>query len=393
MEHIDQLSKRYKFSSGIINHLKKVYKSELRIALDSMKIPGDKYYFRINTLKTAHDKVIKSMRKDGLEILENKYIEDCLYLPIKGPFNIKYPSKKIIVDKCTAESVMIGANVYAPGIVKCSGIRLNDKLTVVDPYDQPVATGIARMSEKEILSLRRGLAVETKSSIYSSPKLRETEYFTEGLIYLQSLPSILTGNILDPKPKEVIVDMTCSPGGKLSHLSQLMNNDGEIIGIDRNEKKISITRNTLNRLGCKNVKLLVQDSRYFHLDFPKIKADKCVVDPPCSALGILPKLYDFSDEEKILALAKYQRQFLKAASEIVRKGGSILYSVCTITLEECERIVKFAQSYNLEIEEQNLYLGSHGIKLNKNDSNNEFLQRFHPHKHGVGYFIACFKKI
>ena len=229
---------------------------------------------------------------------------------------------------------MIGADVYAPGIVKCSGIRLGNKVKILDPHDQPIATGIALMGENEILSLRKGLAIKNISSIYRVPKLRESKYFKEGLIYMQSLPSILTSKILDPNPDDIIIDLTCAPGGKLSHISQLMENNGKIIAVDRNERKISITRDTINRLGCNNIELIIHDSRYFHLDFPKIKADKCIVDPPCSALGITPKLYDFSPRDKILALAKYQKQFLKAASKTVKKGGSVIYSVCTVTLRK-----------------------------------------------------------
>ncbi len=386
-----KLSEKFKFSQGIIKCLKSVYKQDLETVLNSMKTPGSKYYFRINTLKGSRNEIIKSIRKNGIETLEEQKIDECLYLPVKGPFKLDFPSKKLKVDKFTAESAMIGADVYSPGIIKCSGIRLGNKVKIVDPYEQPVATGIALMGENEILSLRRGLAIKNTSSIYRVPKLRESKHFKEGLIYMQSLPSILTSKILDPNPNDTIIDLTCSPGGKLSHISQLMENSGKIIAVDRNERKISIARDTINRLGCSNIELLIHDSRYFHLDFPKIKADKCIVDPPCSALGITPKLYDFSPRDKIQALANYQKQFLKAASEVVKKGGSIVYSVCTVTLEECEKVVQYAiDDCNLELEEQKMYIGSRGIPL-KNISH-RYLQRFHSHKHGSGFFITCFKK-
>lgn len=391
MEKSVDLSEKFKFSNGIINCLQSVYKQDLEIVLNSMETPGSKYYFRINTLKGSRNEILKGVRKNGMKAVEDPKIDECLYFPVKGPFRLDFPSNKIKVDKFTSESTMIGADVYAPGIIKCSGIRLGNKVKIVDPYDRPVATGIALMGENEILSLRKGLAIKNTSSIYRVPKLRETKYFKEGLIYMQSLPSILTSKILDPSPDDIIIDLTCAPGGKLSHISQLMENNGKIIAVDRNERKISVTRDTINRLGCNNIELIIHDSRYFHLDFPKIKADKCIVDPPCSALGITPKLYDFSPRDKILALAKYQKQFLKAASKTIKKGGSIIYSVCTVTLEECEDVVQFAvDNCDLKIEEQKIYIGSRGIPY-KNISYRK-LQRFHPHKHGTGFFIACFKK-
>ncbi len=393
MKSLDELSEKYKFSTGVLSCLRTVYGEGLEKVLESLKIPGDKYYFRVNTLKATRDEIMTRFREKGIEVLEDHLIDEGLYLHVSGPFEITLQNKKIVVDKYTAESVMLGANVYAPGVVKCSGIRFGDKVTVTDPCGQPVASGEAGMGEREILSLRRGLAVETKYSIYRVPSLRETEEFENGLIYLQSRPSILTSKILDARPGETIVDMTCSPGGKLSHICQLMSNQGRIIAVDRNERKISITRGTLNRLGCKNVELLAQDGRYFHLDFPRVEADRCIVDPPCSALGVLPKLYDFSSEEKFQSLTKYQRQFLKAASEIVKKDGIVVYSVCTITLEECEEVTEFAlEKCGLELDRQNLFIGSCGFTLSKARARFRLLQRFHPHKHGVGYFIARFRK-
>ena len=393
MKDLDGLGEKYKFSQGVLSCLKKAYGEELEKVLDGLKTPGDKYYFRVNTLKTTQAKVSKRFSEKGIETRNDPIIDEALYMPIEGPFKISLPDKEIMVDKPTAESAMMGINVYAPGIIKCSGTRLNDELTIVDPCKQPVASGIARMSERGILGPRKGLAVEVTSSIYKVPNLRETPEFVEGQIYLQSRPSMLASRILDPNPNEIVVDLTCSPGGKLSHISQLMDNRGRIIAVDRNGKKIAATQATLDRLGCKNVELLVQDGRYFHLDLPSIKADKCIVDPPCSALGIVPKLFDFSSENEILSLANYQKQFLKAASKIVKKGGKMVYSVCTVTIDECEQVAKFAiDECGFEPEEQKLFLGSNGLGLDKEDSDARFLQRFHPHMHNIGFFIASFRR-
>jgi len=389
---LKELSERYKLSLGVLSCLERVYREELEPVLEALKKPGEKHFFRINTLKATKAEVLNRFKYMDLIAGEDEVISEALYLPVEGPFEISFPDKKIMVDKPTAESAMMGINVYAPGVRKCSGIRLNDKLAIIDPYMQSVASGIARMSEREILGPRKGLAVEVTSAIYKVPNLRETSEYKEGLIYLQSKPSILTSKVLDPNPNELIVDLTCSPGGKLSHISQLMRNEGKIIAVDRNRKKISTTRETLQRLGCKNVELLVQDGRYFHIDLPNIKADKCIVDPPCSALGITPKLYDFTSEKEINSLADYQKQFLKAATRIVKKGGKIIYSVCTITIEECERVAEFAvNECELELEEQISYLSSRGL-ASEDFQEADLLQRFHPHKDGMGYFIAQFKR-
>ncbi|MEM2577049.1 MAG: RsmB/NOP family class I SAM-dependent RNA methyltransferase, partial [Candidatus Bathyarchaeia archaeon] len=308
----------------------------------------------------------------------------------EGPFNIPIFNKRVIVDKFTAESVLQGAHVYAPGIVNCKGIRVGDKVTIVDELNQEVGSGIARMNETQILQFRRGLAVEVIYPKYKIPSFRETEEYKKGLIYPQSFPAILTSRILDPKPGEKILDMCCAPGGKLSHIVQLMENKGLVIGVDRNKKKIETTMKNLNRLNCKIATLIIHDSRYLDVNFPSLKVDRCLVDPPCSALGVTPKLFDFTSIKDILNLSNYQKQFIKVASKLLKPNGILVYSVCTLTIEECEAIVKFAEEEcSLKIEMQNFFVGSPGVNI---FSNAEKLQRFHPHIHGLGFFIAKFKK-
>jgi 16S rRNA (cytosine967-C5)-methyltransferase len=200
-----------------------------------------------------------------------------------------------------------------------------------------------------------------------------------------------TVRVLNPKPDETIVDMSCAPGGKLSHISQLMNNSGRVFGFDRNSEKIRKARQTMISLGCKNVVLSIHDSRYLEKDFPDLTADRVLIDPPCSASGLRPKVYDFTTVDRVESLADYQKQFFKAASKIVRPGGVVVYSVCTFTPQECEEVVKFAeQECALQVVEQNPFIGSKG--LSKYGRTGLLCQRFHPHTHEIGYFIAKFMR-
>ncbi len=147
----------------------------------------------------------------------------------------------------------------------------------------------------------------------------------------------------------------------------------------------------MTTLGCKNVVLSVHDSRYLHEDFRDLNADRVLIDPPCSALGLRPKIYDFTTLDRINRLADYQKQFITAASKIVRPGGVIVYSVCTFTPQECEEVVKFAeQECALQVIGQDPFLASNGLP--KYGPSALSCQRFHPHKHEIGYFIAKFIK-
>ncbi|MBS7651105.1 hypothetical protein KEJ35_07160, partial [Candidatus Bathyarchaeota archaeon] len=114
------------------------------------------------------------------------------------------------------ESVMQGAHVYAPAILKCSKIRRGDAVAITDIHGQIVGVGRMVMGESEILTYRRGLAVMVTSPLYRVPSMRETEEYKCGFLHPQSLPAIVTSRVLDPQPGETIIDLNCSPGGKLT---------------------------------------------------------------------------------------------------------------------------------------------------------------------------------
>jgi len=374
-----------------LRELSRVYGSELEAVVRALRSPGARYYVRVNTLKATPEQVKTRLAEHGFEVSQHEVIPEALSVPIQGPNEVPACPKKVMVDKFTAESVLQGANVYAPGIARCTRLRIDDSVNVIDDEGEVLASGIARMNETQILTFRKGLAIEVRESKYRVPSFRETREFEEGLIYPQSLPAILTSRVLDPKPTDVVLDLTCSPGGKLTHISQLMNNQGRLLAVDRNRPKIDTTVGTCRRMGCSNVTHFVHDSRYLDADFPTLKPDKILVDPPCSALGIVPKVYEYASTSEIEALSRYQRQFLEAASRIVRLGGSIVYSVCTLTLQECEENALHADTEcNLSIQEQSPMLGCHAISIA--DKPTGHCQRFHPHRHDAGFFIAAFRK-
>lgn len=391
MLELEALAERFKFSLDTLSELKEVYHEDLDKVVRSLKRPGRHYFFRVNTLKTTPDQIVKQFEERGLQVYRHPLIEEALYFEVECSKSIPNFEKKIVVDKFTAESVLQGAHVYAPGVRKCQGLRIGDEVTIVDDHGQVVGGGIARMSENSILTLRQGLAVKVSFPLFRIPSLRETPEYERGLVYPQSLPAILTTRILDPQPKETVIDLTCAPGGKLSHISQIAKGLTRVYGVDRNERKIAQTRETVQRLGCEGIVLITHDARYLDADFRELLADRCLVDPPCSALGVKPKTYEYTSKKEIQALSQYQRQFLKVASKILRPGGVLVYSVCTMTIPECEESVKFTvEECGLEVERQNMMLGSAGLDTPLPDG--RLTQRFHPHLHDSGYFIAKFRK-
>ena len=346
---------------------------------------GPRFYFRLNSLAGNASETTASMSSEGLEANAHEVFPDMAYLRvIERPFN----TEGIIVeaDRFAAEAVLLGAHLYAPGVRNCRGLKAGMKSTVVDPTGTPVGSGMSRQGETMILRYHSGIAIEIRQSRFRIPPLRETIWYEQGLIHLQSLPSMVTCRVLDPQHGDVIVDLNCAPAGKMSYLCQLTDNKARVVGFDRNPQKVGKAREHLERLQCKNYELIAHDSRYAHLDY-NINADRVLVDPPCTGLGVVPKLAVETTMADVENLSAYQKQFLVAAAAMVKKGGVVVYSVCTITGKECEDIIDFAQD-KLDLLEDSAepMVGRPGLDPKG------LSQRFDPELDGAGYFIARFVK-
>jgi predicted RNA-binding protein (TIGR00451 family) len=378
-----------RFSTDVVNTVGRVFPDSVDEVLEALAAPVRIYYVRCNTLKISPSGLVQRLENLGLNVERNNMIPEAIGIHAEGPFELPDVSKKVVVDKHTAESVLQGANVYAPGIVSCGSMRTGDDVSIVTEYGEVIATGRVIMSANEVLTFRKGLSIRTDHRRFVGPRIRELTELAQGLFYPQSMAAMVTARVMDPRPEETIVDMSCAPGGKLSHISQLMDNSGRVLGFDRNHEKMRRTRENMLTLGCNNTVLSIHDSRYLHEDLHDLQADRVLVDPPCSALGLRPKIYDFTTLDRIKHLADYQKQFIKTASEIVKPGGVIVYSVCTFAPQECEEVVQFAeQECGLRAVKQEPFLASSGLP--EYGPAASLCQRFHPHTHEIGYFIAKF---
>jgi 16S rRNA (cytosine967-C5)-methyltransferase len=165
-----------------------------------------------------------------------------------------------------------------------------------------------------------------------------------------------------------------------------------LISIDRSERKAGLIRELLRRLQLDyNVIVVPGDSRYIHLDLNlEGRVDRVLIDPPCSNLGVRPILDYERSLKEVLNLAEYQKQFLKSAYFILKPGGVLVYSTCTLTMRENEENVRYA------IEE----LGYSPVELPNPLPYSEVVKykgvvgyRFSPFTEDMpGYFIAILTK-
>lgn len=377
------------FPPELREYYRKLFGDEAEEIMASLRTPVEKYYIRVNTLKTSRSELMRRLRREGLKPKRSPYLEEGIYFEREGPnFPDDYEPglKRVVANKFASESVYQGAMLYAPGVLKADkGIKPGDEVEIRDPRGLLVGIGIARMSGKEMITATRGLAVEVTLPKFKLPSLSELESFKEGLFYAQSLPSMIASRVLEPSEEDLIIDMAAAPGGKTSHIAQLMQNRGEIIAIDKSRNRLKKMEEELKRLGVKNVRLIHMDAR--KLPELGIEADKILLDAPCTALGIRPKLWETRTPKDIEATARYQRAFIWAAIKSLRKGGTLVYSTCTISYEENEANVRYMLQKGLKLEEQSIFIASPGIDI-------EGVQRFYPNRHLTqGFFIAKLRKV
>lgn len=161
-----------------------------------------------------------------------------------------------------------------------------------------------------------------------------------GALTPQSRAAAAVAHVVDPQPGERVLDLCAAPGGKTTHLAALMQGAGEVVAIERHAGRAAALRETVARMRAAGaVQVRVAEAREPVADRPY---DRVLVDPPCSGLGTLrsrPDLRWRVRPRDVAQLAAAQREILAAGAQATRPGGVLVYSTCTISPAENERVV------------------------------------------------------
>jgi 16S rRNA (cytosine967-C5)-methyltransferase len=195
---------------------------------------------------------------------------------------------------------------------------------------------ISMLSEKGIISLPTAFSPEgiiIKNTSY------EDISFAKGLFFVQDEASQLIAHLLNPGPGEKVLDACAAPGGKTTHIAQLMQDNGEILAVEKDPARISMLKENLLDLDIKSVRVV--NSSLFELKDNE-KFDRILIDAPCSATGVIRRNPDIKYKHKAKDLAQYsskQKKLLLSASGHLRKNGTLVYSVCSTEPEEGEDVI------------------------------------------------------
>jgi 16S rRNA (cytosine967-C5)-methyltransferase len=177
--------------------------------------------------------------------------------------------------------------------------------------------------------------------------------FQKGLFTIQDESSMLVGYALDVKQNEKILDACAAPGGKTTHIAEKLKRTGVVISLDLHEHKVKLINQNDARLGLGNIKTIVMDSRKAEEHFQAESFDRVLLDAPCSGLGVMRRKPDIKyakTPEDIDQLSRIQQNLLKSVSPLVKKGGILIYSTCTVDKSENETQVKTFLEENPQFE-------------------------------------------
>jgi len=279
------------------------------------------------------------------------------------------------------------------------GREETEKLCVFNntPAILSLRTNLLRIDRDSLLTLLRKEGAEAHASEWAPEgiictkhgALEELDALQKGLFQVQDESSMQVAHVLDPHPGEFLIDLCSAPGGKTTHLAERMNNQGRILALDIYDAKLKRVEENAKRLGISIIQTQCMDAREIGENFFG-QADRVLADVPCSGLGVLRRRPDArwkKNEEEISQLPIIQRAILRSAAHVVKPGGIIVYSTCTIEPDENESVVRsFLDTH------EGFHLESAGAYLPLKPSSHDMVQ-FYPQRDGIdGFFIARIRR-
>lgn len=262
-------------------------------------------------------------------------------------------------------------------------VRVNTtKVTVEQAIAELEAEGLtAKQSEviPECLHLTNGQPARTHA-------------FKEGHITIQDESSMIPANVLNPSPGMRVLDMCAAPGGKTTHLAEIMKNEGSILATDLHPHKLDLIDHNTERLGLDIIETAPIDGRKAPEFLQAESYDAVLVDAPCSGLGVMRRKPDIKytkREEDLENLQTIQLALLDAATKVLKIEGKLVYSTCTVDKQENEGTVKAFLATHPEMEA--IQLESLPTKLAEKQANG-MLQVFPQDFGSDGFFVAAFRK-
>ncbi|MFS0823660.1 16S rRNA (cytosine(967)-C(5))-methyltransferase RsmB [Bacillus sp. 1P02SD] len=269
------------------------------------------------------------------------------------------------------------------------------------PPEQTARVNRVLTTRDELIQMLKEDGIEAEEGTVSVDAIKATrgnlvhaKAFKEGYLTIQDESSMLVARALGVEKDDQILDSCAAPGGKTTHIAELLDNTGKVFSIDLHKHKVKLINEAVNRLGLENVETKALDSRNASEVFKAQRFDKILVDAPCSGFGVIRRKPDIKYAKSELDngnLAKIQLDILNEVSTLLKKDGILVYSTCTIEYEENEGVIKafLEQNGDFMLDET---IENYLPEIVKPYLKNGQLQLY-PHYFGTdGFYIARLRK-
>jgi 16S rRNA (cytosine967-C5)-methyltransferase len=242
--------------------------------------------------------------------------------------------------------------------------------------------------EKEGLAYTPSKFLDYYVQLHGAGGMTQLGLFRNGYFSIQDESAGIVGKLLDPQRHERVIDLCSAPGGKTTHIAELMNNTGEVLSVEKYQSRADLVRSAADRLGLTNIRIVTEDAEEFNTPI----ADRVLVDVPCTGLGVLRKKPDIKlkrDVSDIQKLTEVQYRLLEKAASLTKPGGILVYSTCTIEPDENEAIVQrfLENNKHFTIDDPTSFVSKAFITPRKT------VETF-PHKHTMdGSFAARLRRL
>lgn len=275
-----------------------------------------------------------------------------------------------------------------------------DTVTLCQYFDQIpdlcLRTNTLKINRADLIKILSQKGITAESGIYSPeaiyirdmPGIDHLGVLEQGLAIIQDEPSQLVAHVVDPHPHDMVFDVCAAPGGKTTHIAALGGSSCIVYGGDIYDHKLKLIEGNAKRLGLANVRTLLQNACTIGQSYAE-KADRVLVDAPCSGLGVLRHKIDLrwrKTPSNLRTLPALQHRILENASQCVKPGGILIYSTCTINNDENAKIV------NAFLRDHPEFYIENACAYCNIAQNGPFIQLLPQRDQMDGFFIARMKK-
>lgn len=336
--------------------------------------------------------------EEAKEISENdsKLVNGILRSFTKNPDDINVPGNKIdeYAYKFSFEPWMIRLLIkqYGENVAKkiMSGLNTIPKVSIrVNELNSDYDEVYEKLEEMEY-EISEGVICPEAINIKGGKSIENNPLFKEGKITVQDESAMLVALLLDLKEGMTVVDLCSAPGGKTTHIAEILGNTGKVLAFDLHESKLGLIKENCERLGITNVTTFAQDATKLNAELVA-STDRVLLDVPCSGLGIIRKKPEIKWNKKrndLREIIPVQREIMNNAWQYLKQGGVMIYSTCTLNKEENEENIEWFVNNHEDCEVKRIFVG----KQDNLVYSREGLLTVMPNENMDGFFIAKLEK-